>query len=72
MRDALKAHEQKLQDYINNPLENDNLGILSWAYLFNEGERANSIYEGRIRSLQNQIANFQRLFEECERKNGKP
>ena len=34
--------------------------------------RANSIYNGRVSSLTKQIANFKRLLEECERKNGKP
>jgi hypothetical protein len=43
----LKEHEQKLTDYINNPLAEDanSRGILGQAYLYNEGARAISIYD---------------------------
>jgi hypothetical protein len=71
LRDQLKAHEDKLSDYINDPLRFDNKGMLSMAYLGNAGAIASSIYEGRIRSLKKQIENFKKQLEECERINGK-
>ena len=72
LRDQLNAHENKLKEYLNNPLgPSDNTNILNWAVLANNGTAASSIYEGRIRNLQNQIANFKLQLEECERKNGK-
>ena len=71
LRDILKDHEDKLQNYLNDPLGSDNKGILSMAYLANNGAMAMSIYEGRIRNLKNQIANFKKQLEECERMNGK-
>jgi hypothetical protein len=72
LRNQLDSHERKLQDYLNNPLgPSDNTGILNWAVLANDGAAASSIYEGRIRNLRNQVANFRRQLEECERLNGK-
>lgn len=71
LRDILKEHEDKLRNYLNDPLGNDNRGILSQAYLANNGARASAIYEGRIRELKKQIANFKKQLEECERMNGK-
>ena len=55
-----------------DPLAGDNKGILAEAYALNDVARANSIYDGRVRNLTNQIANFKKLLEECETKNGKP
>ena len=72
LRDQLNAHEGKLREYLNNPLgPSDNTNMLNWAYLANNGAWASSMYEGRIRNLKNQIENFRRQLEECERKNGK-
>lgn len=63
----MKAHEQKLADYINDPLRSDMMsrGILWMAYLFNEGSRATSIYEGRLRELRKQVDTFKRDYEAC-------
>ena len=61
----------QLANYINDPLGNDNRGILAFAYLFNYGQRATSIYEGRIRELKKQIENFKKQLEECELIHGK-
>jgi uncharacterized protein RhaS with RHS repeats len=71
LRDMLKAHEEKLRSYIANPLLNDNTGILGAAALQGQADRAQSIYAGRVRKLNNQIANFKRLLAECEAKHGK-
>ncbi len=72
LRNSLKQHEEKLRNYINNPLANDNTGILGAAYLANEGGRAQSIYDGRIAKLKGQIETFKKDLAECESKNGKP
>ena len=68
LREQLKQHEKKLSDYINDPLRSDMMsrGILWMAYLFNEGARATSIYEGRLRELRKQVDTFKRNLEECE------
>jgi hypothetical protein len=71
LRDILKEHEDKLRNYINDPLGNDNRGILGAAYLANNGAIAQSIYDGRIAELQKQIRNFKKQLEECEQANGK-
>jgi RHS repeat-associated protein len=72
LRDQVAAHERKLADFLNDPLgPMDNTNILNWAYLANNGAWASSMYEGRIRNLKNQIDNFKKQLEECERKNGK-
>jgi RHS repeat-associated protein len=72
LRDQLSQHEQKLRDYMQNPFLNDNAGILGSAALQGQTGRAQSIYAGRVLSLNNQIANFKKLLAECEAKNGKP
>jgi len=71
LRNRLKEHEQKLSDYLKNPLLNDNKGILGAATLLGQTERARSIYAGRVLTLNSQIANFKKLLAECEAKNGK-
>jgi RHS repeat-associated protein len=71
LRDQLKAHQEKLRNYMANPLANDNTGILGAATLQGQADRAQSIYAGRILSLNNQIANFKKLLAECEAKHGK-
>jgi hypothetical protein len=72
LRDILKEPEQKLADYIKDPLGSDNKGILAQAQALGDEAGINSICNGRLRELTNQIENFKRLLEECERKNGKP
>ena len=49
---------------MSNPYGSDNKGFLGQG-------RDEAVIAGRIRSLKNQIENFRRLLEECERKNGK-
>jgi RHS repeat-associated protein len=61
LRDQLLAHQRKLREYIANPVAGDNKGFLG------QGRDA-QVIAGRIRELQKQIANFQKLLEECERK----
>jgi hypothetical protein len=63
LREQLRAHEQKLRDYMSNQQAHDNRGILG-------GGRDEVIIAGRIRKLQGQIENFRKLLEECEFKNG--
>jgi hypothetical protein len=71
LRAILREHEQKLADYLHNPILADNKGILSAAYLLGLVDRYWSIYMGRIASLRSQVENFKRLLAECEAKNGK-
>jgi hypothetical protein len=63
LRDQLKAHEQKLKDYIANPSAFDHLGFLGQG-------RDEAVIAGRIRSLQKQIDNFRKQLAECEIKHG--
>jgi hypothetical protein len=63
LRDQLQAHKQKLQEYMANPSAYDNKGFLGQG-------RDEAVIAGRIRSLQNQIDNFQKLLDECEIKHG--
>jgi len=63
LRDQLLKHQQKLDQYIANSSGYDNLGLLGRGY-------DSQVIAGRIRSPQNQIDNFRRQLEECERKSG--
>jgi RHS repeat-associated protein len=65
LRKQLRAHEQKLRDFIANPYTHDNRGFLA----NNPPSRHSKIIDGRIRELQKQIDNFRRLLEKCERRN---
>jgi RHS repeat-associated protein len=67
LRQQLLKHEKKLADYINDPLQSAMMsrGILWMAYLFNEGSRAQSIHEGRLRELRKQVDTFRRDYEAC-------
>ena len=67
LRDQLKAHQDKLRNYRDNPYANDNKGFLSNSPI----ERHQQIIDGRISNLERQIKNFKKLLEECERKHGK-
>lgn len=71
IRDQLQAHIRKLQDYMDNPLMQDNRGSLLIAYLMLDGKQATYIYEGRIRTLQKQVKNWIRELEKCETMHGK-
>ncbi len=67
LREQLQKHEQKLADYVNDPLHSD---LLSRGYLwfdieFRNGANAESIIQGRIRNLKEQVGNFRRQYEEC-------
>jgi hypothetical protein len=72
LRESWQEHEKKLQDYLNDPLHSDLMsrGILWMAYLFNEGARATSIYEGRLRELRKQVNTFKRDYEACLAQHG--
>jgi RHS repeat-associated protein len=63
LRRQLEEHEDKLRRYVNDPYANDPKGFL------NQG-RDPQVMAGRVRNLQRQVANFKKLLEECERKNG--
>jgi len=66
LREQLKAHQDKLKQYINDPFSMDNKGFLQNA----PPERLERIFKGRVNNLLGQIENFKRQLEECERKNG--
>ena len=70
LRDQLREHERKLREYMDNPMAADNKGFLAGALAKKDQDLYNKIYLSRIASLQGQIANFKRLLEECERRNG--
>jgi RHS repeat-associated protein len=65
LRDQLNEHIKKLTDYIGNPDGFDNKGHLKK----NPGRR-DQIIDGRIKSLQNQIENFKKQLEACEKAKG--
>jgi RHS repeat-associated protein len=60
IRQQLKEHEQKLADYKANPAAHDNKGFLG------KGRDA-KVIAGRIKNLENQIENFRKQLEACER-----
>jgi uncharacterized protein RhaS with RHS repeats len=64
LREQLRRHEKKLQDYMNDPYGSDNRGLLGQG-------RDQQVIDGRIRNLQRQIENFRKLLAECERRNGR-
>ena len=71
IRDQLQAHTDKLRDYYNNPLMQDNRGSLLIAYLMMDGKQASYIYEGRIRTLQKQVKNWMKELKKCEAMHGR-
>lgn len=71
IREQLREHERKYQEYISNPSAADNKGILAAAYASGDMNRYTNIINGRIRELDKQIQNFRRQLEECERRYGK-
>jgi|GEM_PF-3424632 len=70
LRNQLNEHIKKLADYATNPDANDNLGILKHPMVVGNPARRDRIIDGRIRNLQNQIDNFEKLLEACEKANG--
>ena len=70
LRAQLADHMRKLREYTKNPLASDNKGFLRSAIVAKDMDRYQRIYDGRIRSLQAQIRNFERLLKECEKRNG--
>ena len=63
IRDQLREHELKLQQYASNPYAFDNKSILGRG-------RDDAIIAGRVRSLLKQIQDFRKQLEECERAHG--
>ncbi|MEQ1650553.1 MAG: hypothetical protein ABL898_18395, partial [Hyphomicrobiaceae bacterium] len=57
------AHKKKLDEYLNDPAQHDNKGLLGKG-------RDKEIKDGRVRSLQKQIDNFLRQLLECLKANG--
>jgi len=72
LRNSLLEHEQKLRDYINDPLHSDLMsrGYLWFDIIFRNGANAESIVQGRIRNLQKQIDTFRRDYVACMEKHG--
>ncbi|WP_082938786.1 RHS repeat domain-containing protein [Mitsuaria sp. 7] len=71
LRDQLADHRRKYDEYVKNPSAGDNKGVLAAAFESNDMELYNKIINGRLKSLQGQIENFQRQLEVCERQHGK-
>ena len=71
LRRRLREHEQKLANYVSNPMEHDNMGYLQEALDQDNRIRFGSIYSGRISNLVRQIDNFRRQLRECEKNNGR-
>jgi RHS repeat-associated protein len=71
LRRQIEEHQRKRREYLANPLGADNKGFLAAAAASGNTERYAAIQAARVASLQGQIANFQRLLEECLRKHGK-
>jgi hypothetical protein len=63
IRDQLKAHQERLQQYASDPYANDNKRILGQGY-------DDSIIAGRVRGLVHDILLYQKQLEECERIHG--
>ncbi|MBX2847287.1 MAG: RHS domain-containing protein [Acidiferrobacterales bacterium] len=70
LRRQLRLHENKLRDFISDPLSMDNRGFLSAALQSGNNNRYQRIVDSRINSLQRQIDNFRRQLQECERRYG--
>jgi len=71
LRKQLELHEQKLKDFVNNPLAHDNRGRLSNALLANDATQANRVYQGRLKELRSQIESWKREIKKCEDRNGR-
>ncbi len=71
LRKQLQDHQRKLREYLTNPLSMDNKGFLAYALAIGDKDLYTKIYTTRIARLQGQIANFQRMLEDCERQNGR-
>jgi hypothetical protein len=63
IRARLMEHQEKLFQYASDPYAFDNLGILKKGY-------DQRIIAGRVRHLVQEILEFQKQLEECERKHG--
>ena len=72
LRDQLRKHQRKLQDYIDNPSSMDNDGRLAGAHAAGDMAQLQNIISGRVRNPQGQIESFQRQLNECEKRYGKP
>ena len=71
LRNQIQEHERKLRECMANPMGADNKGFLAGALASGNQALYDKIYASRILSLQSQIANFKKLLEECERRNGR-
>ena len=70
LRNQLNDHIRKLTEYIADPVANDNKGLFDHPMVVSNPALRDRIIDGRIRSLQNQINNFRKLLEACEKSNG--
>jgi RHS repeat-associated protein len=77
IRKQLQVHQQKLLQYVNNPLACDNRGTLSMGMMCGDmgiadgGMQAGRVYNTRITEIKKQIEMWKRELEKCEEKNGK-
>jgi len=70
-RKQLREHLEKIKRYRDNPLGEDNEGILQEALDNNNFFRYNKIHSGRLKNLLGQAENFKRQLVECEKRYGK-
>ncbi|MGI8966435.1 MAG: hypothetical protein ACR2H1_10175, partial [Limisphaerales bacterium] len=70
LRDQLNRHLKNLAEYIGDPEGHDNKDIFNHPMVKNNPARRERVIDGRIRNLQNQINNFRKLLEACEKANG--
>ncbi len=63
LRDQLRDHQRKLRDYIRDPKQFDNQGLLGKG-------RDEVIIRGRVSKLLRQIKDFEEQLAECEKRNG--
>ena len=66
----LKDHQQKLAQYLRDPISMDNKGFLAEALGLYDFQRAFGIQHTRIKELNRQIRNFKKQLQKCEEQNG--
>jgi len=71
LREQLKEHEEKLAQYLTDPISMDNKGHLGYALGVDNMDLFWKIRANRIKELMSQIANFRKQLEDCEKRYGK-
>ncbi len=71
LRNQLRDHQNKLDQYLRDPLSMDNKGFLQKTIDEENWARFWAIRASRIKSLKHQISNFKKQLRACERMYGK-